>query len=148
MRKLLIPALVSVSLAIQAQPPAKQLQVRGTRILQHLQALSQYGKNPEGGVSRIAYSPADRQGREYVIGLMRDAGLDVSYGKHFAAYERIFERLGLDAEPPSVDALQRLHRRQVERITYETMWLHAGEAWGIHPVPSLRSSTGTLRRER
>ena len=26
-----------------------------------------------------------------------DAGLDVSYQKHYAAYERIFERLGLDA---------------------------------------------------
>jgi N-hydroxyarylamine O-acetyltransferase len=46
-------------------------------------------------------------------------------------------RLGLDAEPPSIDALQRLHRRQVERIPYETMWMHAGEAWGIDPVDSL-----------
>ena len=46
-------------------------------------------------------------------------------------------RLGLDAEPPSVEALQRLHRCQVERIPYETMWLHAGEAWGIDPVDSV-----------
>lgn len=46
-------------------------------------------------------------------------------------------RLGLDAEPPSVDALQRLHRRQVERIPYETMWIQAGEAWGIDPVDSV-----------
>jgi arylamine N-acetyltransferase len=51
-----------------------------------------------------------------------------------AAYLR---RLALDAEPPSVDALQRLHRRQVERIPYETMWMHAGEAWGIDPVDSV-----------
>jgi N-hydroxyarylamine O-acetyltransferase len=41
------------------------------------------------------------------------------------------ERLGLEAEPPSVDALQRLHRRQVERVPYETMWIHAGERWTI-----------------
>jgi N-hydroxyarylamine O-acetyltransferase len=47
-------------------------------------------------------------------------------------------RLGLEAEPPSVEALQRLHRRQVERIPYETMWLHAGEAWGIDPADSVR----------
>ena len=40
-------------------------------------------------------------------------------------------RLGLEAEPPSVDALQRLHRAQVERVPYETMWIHAGEPWGI-----------------
>jgi arylamine N-acetyltransferase len=46
-------------------------------------------------------------------------------------------RLGLDAEPPSVDALQRLHRRHVERVPYETMWLHAGEAWGIDPADSV-----------
>jgi arylamine N-acetyltransferase len=46
-------------------------------------------------------------------------------------------RLGLEAEPPSVEALQRLHRRQVERIPYETMWLHAGEAWGIDPADSV-----------
>lgn len=46
-------------------------------------------------------------------------------------------RLGLEPEPPSVEALQRLHRRQVERIPYETMWLHAGELWGIDPVDSV-----------
>ncbi len=46
-------------------------------------------------------------------------------------------RLELDAEPPSVDALQQLHRRHVERIPYETMWLHAGEPWGIDPVDSV-----------
>lgn len=46
--------------------------------MQHLQALAQFGKNPQGGVSRIAYSDADRRGREYVMGIMRDAGLSVS----------------------------------------------------------------------
>src|SRR5947209_2998869 len=40
-------------------------------------------------------------------------------------------RLGLDAEPPTVDALQRLHRRQVERVPYETMWIALGEGWTI-----------------
>jgi N-hydroxyarylamine O-acetyltransferase len=43
----------------------------------------------------------------------------------------------LEAEPPSVDALQRLHRRQVERVPYETMWIQAREAWGIDPVDSI-----------
>jgi N-carbamoyl-L-amino-acid hydrolase len=46
--------------------------------MQHLQVLAQFGKNPQGGVSRIAYSDADRRGREYVMGIMRDAGLSVS----------------------------------------------------------------------
>jgi N-carbamoyl-L-amino-acid hydrolase len=52
-----------------------RVRVNSPRIMQHLQALSEFGKNPQGGVSRIAYSEADRQGREYVMQLMRDAGL-------------------------------------------------------------------------
>lgn len=51
--------------------------VNGQRLNDNLKALSEYGKNPQGGVSRVAYSEADRQGREYVMGLMRQAKLDV-----------------------------------------------------------------------
>ena len=58
-----------------------------------------------------------------------------------AAY---LDRLGLDAEPPSVHALQRLHRRHTERIPYETMWIHLGEGWGIDPADSVRR----IARER
>lgn len=46
-------------------------------------------------------------------------------------------RLGLQVEPPSIDALQRLHRRHAERIPYETMWIQAREAWSIDPVQSV-----------
>src|SRR5215510_14000183 len=53
------------------------LRVNGPRLNEHLKALSEFGKNPQGGVSRVAYSEADRQGREYVMGLMRAAKLDV-----------------------------------------------------------------------
>jgi arylamine N-acetyltransferase len=35
------------------------------------------------------------------------------------------------AEPPSVDGLIRLHRAHVERVAYETLWIHLGERWGI-----------------
>jgi N-carbamoyl-L-amino-acid hydrolase len=55
-----------------------QLRVNGGRIVDHLNALAEFGKNPQGGVSRLAYSEADRRGREYVMGLMRAAKLDVS----------------------------------------------------------------------
>ena len=63
--------------AIAASSP-KDLRVNGARLNEHLKALSEFGKNPQGGVSRVAYSEADRQGREYVMGLMRGARLDVS----------------------------------------------------------------------
>ena len=54
------------------------LRVNGKRIMDHIFALAEFGKNPQGGVSRFAYSDADKQGREYVLGLMREAKLDVS----------------------------------------------------------------------
>jgi len=54
------------------------LRVNGDRINQQLAALSQFGKNPYGGVSRVAYSEFDKLGRTYVMGLMREAGLDAS----------------------------------------------------------------------
>src|SRR5712664_1715281 len=69
------------------------LRVNGARLNEHLKALSEFGKNPQGGVSRVAYSEADRQGREYVMGLMRDAKLDVSID---AAGNLIGRRAGSD----------------------------------------------------
>lgn len=42
-------------------------------------------------------------------------------------------RLGLDPEPPSVDALDRLHRAHVERVPYETAWIHEGRRWTTDP---------------
>ena len=37
------------------------------------------------------------------------------------------------AEAPSAAALQLLTRRHVERVPYETLWIHAGETWTIDP---------------
>lgn len=45
-------------------------------------------------------------------------------------------RLGLDPEPPSVEALTRVHRAHVERVPYETLWIHLGERWSIDPAES------------
>jgi beta-ureidopropionase / N-carbamoyl-L-amino-acid hydrolase len=69
--------LVATALACSAQTQGTAaLRVNRPRINQHLAALSQYGKNPQGGVSRVAYTPADLQGRDYAINLMKDAGLE------------------------------------------------------------------------
>ena len=40
-------------------------------------------------------------------------------------------RLGIEAEPPSVDALFRIHRAHLDRVPYETTWIHLGEQWSI-----------------
>jgi N-carbamoyl-L-amino-acid hydrolase len=72
-------ALALYPLAVQTRRDSvPQLRVNGERLNYQLKFLAQIGKNPQGGVSRVAYSEADRQGREYVLGLMRDAKLDVS----------------------------------------------------------------------
>src|SRR5712692_3151628 len=46
--------------------------LRGT-----LEKLSEFGRNPDGGVTRLAFSEADMAAREYAMGLMRAAGLTV-----------------------------------------------------------------------
>src|ERR1044072_1745226 len=64
-------------LPLRGIPLQPGLAVNGKRILDHILALAELGKHPEGGVSRVAYSDADKQGRESVLGLMRAAKLDV-----------------------------------------------------------------------
>lgn len=51
--------------------------VEQDRLWGTLQKLGEFGKNPEGGVSRVGFTEADLAGRAYVIGLMREAGLEV-----------------------------------------------------------------------
>jgi beta-ureidopropionase / N-carbamoyl-L-amino-acid hydrolase len=51
--------------------------VKQDRLWTTLQKLGEFGKNPEGGVSRVGFTDADLAGRTYAIGLMREAGLEV-----------------------------------------------------------------------
>jgi arylamine N-acetyltransferase len=55
-------------------------------------------------------------------------------GDHLDAY---LARLGLEAEPPSVDALMRLQRAHVERVPYETLWIQLEQGWTVDPAASL-----------
>lgn len=54
-------------------------------------------------------------------------------------------RLELEPEPPSVDALFRLHRAQVERVPWETIWIHHGERWPVDPDVSVARIAGSSR---
>jgi len=56
---------------------ASAMRVDGRRLNAHLQELAGYGRNPQGGVSRVAYSEADLKAREYAIKLMQEAQLKV-----------------------------------------------------------------------
>lgn len=70
-------ALSAGSLVLGRFPTQTAIRVNSKRIMDHILALAEFGKNPQGGASRVAYSDADKQGREYVLGLLHDAKLDV-----------------------------------------------------------------------
>lgn len=61
-----------------APGPGREVRVNGTRLNGWLTRMSRFGANAAGGVDRVAYSDADLEGRAFVTGLMREAGLDVS----------------------------------------------------------------------
>jgi len=53
-------------------------------------------------------------------------------------FDAYLARLRVEREPPSVDALTRLHSAHVEHVPYETSWIHLGERWNVDPAASLR----------
>jgi N-carbamoyl-L-amino-acid hydrolase len=56
--------------------PAARAEINAARLNARLAELSQFGRNPQGGVTRLAYSDADRQARALVMQWMRDARLE------------------------------------------------------------------------
>ncbi len=62
---------------VQQDPRGSHLRVNGRRVNQHLADLSEFGRTPDGGVNRVAFSDADRTAREFAMDLMREAQLDV-----------------------------------------------------------------------
>jgi N-carbamoyl-L-amino-acid hydrolase len=70
---LAVPALTSLI----PQGPS-QLRVNGERVNAHLSELAQFGKTPDGGTHRLAYTDIDLQARQYAMKLMREAKLEVS----------------------------------------------------------------------
>jgi N-carbamoyl-L-amino-acid hydrolase len=61
--------------------------------------LSKFGANPEGGVSRVAFSDADLAGRKYIRSLMEKSGLNVRVD---AAGNIIGRREGRDPKLPVI----------------------------------------------
>ncbi len=63
--------------AIADAGQAKLLKVNPDRLEQRIENLAEYGKTPEGGVNRVAFSEEDTQSREYILSLMKEAGLTI-----------------------------------------------------------------------
>jgi beta-ureidopropionase / N-carbamoyl-L-amino-acid hydrolase len=69
------------------------------RLQQRIAELSRFGANPEGGVSRVAFSDADIAGRDYIRKLMQEAGLVVRVD---TAGNIIGRRDGSDPKAPAI----------------------------------------------
>ncbi|MDX1555373.1 MAG: Zn-dependent hydrolase [Xanthomonadales bacterium] len=76
-----MPAWSLMALALLALPefvPAREApEVSAELIAQRIAELSAFGRNADGGVDRVAYSQPDLDARQYIQGLMKQAGLDV-----------------------------------------------------------------------
>ena len=70
-------SLATLATVAPAQDGSSQYHVDSQRLQSTLAKLSEYGRNPDGGVTRLGYSETDMAAREYVIGLMKEAGLSV-----------------------------------------------------------------------
>ena len=66
-----------IALRTVGQDQWSDWRVNGARVNQHLADLSRFGRNLEGGVSRVAFTQADIEGRAFAMDLMGAAGLDV-----------------------------------------------------------------------
>lgn len=75
---LLVLLMVSpVFILCEAEQPMKDLRVNEKRIELTITQLAEFGKTPQGGVHRIAYSDEDVLARKYIFHLMEAAGLNV-----------------------------------------------------------------------
>ena len=72
----LAAAAVPASRAAVPEANGRTWRVDGRRLGRRLADLSRFGANPAGGVSRVAFSPADVAGRAFALDMMRAAGLE------------------------------------------------------------------------
>jgi len=80
MKQYLFRSVVAACALLVLTPPAlaqDRIQASPERMETRILALSAFGANPQGGVSRVAFSDADIAGRTYIKELMEGAGLDV-----------------------------------------------------------------------
>ncbi len=68
---------LSLLLASPQAPDTSRLRIKGDRLLRRLERMAEFGAIPVGGVNRVAFSEQDLGAREFLIGLMQEAGLDV-----------------------------------------------------------------------
>lgn len=96
---LLVLCLLTLSTTAIAADKSRSVSVNDARIQQHITELSKFGANPQGGVSRVAFSDFDIAARKYVGRLMQEAGLQL---RTDAAGNIIGRRAGTDPKLPPI----------------------------------------------
>ncbi|MGH9859441.1 MAG: M20/M25/M40 family metallo-hydrolase, partial [Candidatus Acidiferrales bacterium] len=95
------PTILLAAFFALALPAAAQQHVNQQRLWVTLQKLSEFGRPTgagfEGGVTRVGFSDEDLAAREYVMRLMRDAGLAIRVDPAGSIFAR---RAGTDAKLP------------------------------------------------
>lgn len=75
--------------ALASEQASRAYTINPDRLRASLEALSEFGRNPEGGVSRVAWTKPDIEARRFVIDkLMPGAGLDVRIDAAGSIYGR------------------------------------------------------------
>ncbi len=74
-----------------------RIHIDGPRLTRRLDELAKRGARDDGGCNRLAFTEADREGRDLVTGWMRELGLDVAID---AVGNAVGVRKGLDEGPP------------------------------------------------
>ncbi len=85
--------------AFAAVDQTQVLTVNPTRLKQRIEKLATYGKTQEGGVNRVAFSEEDIRSREYILSLMKEAGLIIRIDE---AGNIIGRREGTDTSLPPI----------------------------------------------
>jgi beta-ureidopropionase / N-carbamoyl-L-amino-acid hydrolase len=69
--------LLCAAAGVAQSPTPATFHINSQRLQGSLEKLSEFGRNPDGGVTRLGFSETDLAAREYVTGLMKQAGLEV-----------------------------------------------------------------------
>jgi len=78
--RLLAVAILAMTCSPESRSQAQEassakFHINAQRLQSSLEKLSEFGKNPEGGVTRLGFSETEQAAREYVISLMKQVGL-------------------------------------------------------------------------
>src|SRR2546428_557627 len=88
----------AIALALVGAAPSP-VHVDGGRLKDLLLGLAEFGKNPEGGVTRVAFSREDQAARDWLIERMKEAGLEVRVDPAANIHGR---RAGTDPALPAI----------------------------------------------